>query len=244
MARYCFERTDHSSIPHDGGETTSDQFTYRVSDGKGGVDTAIARISINPVNDEPVANNDFFTVNEGQVLNVGPAGVLSNDSDADLDALTAALVEPPQNGSLQLDADGSFRYTHDGSETRADHFTYRASDGNGGSSIAQVTLNINAVNDAPTVRDDRYSVSAGGTLTVAAPGLLANDSDPDGGPLRRRSASRSNPWNAEPECRRVVLLSQSNCVDRGHVYLSCFRRPNSKHDRSSFHHDPAKRHAR
>jgi large repetitive protein len=39
------------------------------------------------------------------------------------------------------------------------------------------------LNEAPVAADDSYSVNEGDTLSVPAPGVLANDTDPDGDPL-------------------------------------------------------------
>ena len=57
--------------------------------------------------------------------------MLANDTDADLpaDPLTAILVTGPAHGSLTLNPDGTFSYTHDGSETVTDSFTYKVNDG-------------------------------------------------------------------------------------------------------------------
>ncbi|MDB9374142.1 Ig-like domain-containing protein, partial [Nodularia sphaerocarpa] len=77
-----------------------------------------------PVNDPPVAVNDSYTTNVGQQLVVNVAnGVLSNDTDAQTDPLTATVVQAPNNGSLTLDANGSFTYTPNAEFTGTDSFT-------------------------------------------------------------------------------------------------------------------------
>jgi len=132
-------------------------------------------------NDPPIAVNDVYSVNEGGTLTVGPPGVLGNDVDPDGDPITAILVSGPIHAtSFALNANGSFSYTHDGSETTTDSFTYKANDGSLDSNVATVTITINPVNDPPVAVNDNYSVNEGGTLNVAAPGVKANDTDPDG----------------------------------------------------------------
>ncbi|HEX2060988.1 MAG TPA: cadherin-like domain-containing protein, partial [Thermoanaerobaculia bacterium] len=132
-------------------------------------------------NDPPVVANDAYTVAEGDTLNVAAPGVLANDVDPDGDPITAILVSGPAHAtSFTFNADGSFSYTHDGSENHSDSFTYQATDGTATSSTATVIINITPVNDPPVAVDDAYEVAEGGTINFAAPGVLANDSDPDG----------------------------------------------------------------
>ncbi|MCU1230398.1 MAG: outer rane adhesin like protein, partial [Acidobacteria bacterium] len=166
---------------HDGSETTSDSFTYKASDSLSTSNTATVSITVTPVNDAPVAVNDNYTVAEGGTLTQAAPGVLVNDTDVDSPTLTAGLVSGPAHASsFSLNADGSFNYVHDGSETLTDSFTYSANDGSLNSNVATVNITITPVNDAPVaVNDGPYVVAEGGTLNVATPGVLGNDVDPD-----------------------------------------------------------------
>jgi VCBS repeat-containing protein len=70
-------------------------------------------------------------VNQGgtQTVLVGGAGsVLANDSDAENDTLSASVVTNPAHGTLTLNTDGTFLYTHDGSANNTDSFVYKACD--------------------------------------------------------------------------------------------------------------------
>jgi len=101
-------------------------------------------------NHYPVAIPDAYTVNKGSTLTVNAAlGLLNNDTDADGNTLTSILVTSVSNGSLTLNSDGSFTYTHNGSETTSDQFTYKANDGTADGNSVTVTIAINPVNDAP-----------------------------------------------------------------------------------------------
>src|SRR5205823_1940947 len=149
--------------------------TYKVSDGSLFSNVATVSITVSPVNDAPGAVNDAYRVNEGGTLNVAAPGVLGNDSDIDSPSITAVLVSGPAHASsFTLNANGSFSYVHDGSATTTSTFTYKANDGSLDSNVATVTITINPVNDAPTAVGDSYSVDEGGTLSVAAPGVLGN----------------------------------------------------------------------
>jgi len=161
----------------------ADSFTYAANDGEDDSNVATVTITIAPLNDAPLAEDDAYSVDEDNTLTVPAPGVLDNDSDADGDALTASPVTRPSNGALTLNADGSFEYTPDPDFNGADSFTYKANDGVADSNEATVTITVNPVNDAPVAVDDAYSTDEGETLTVDPPGVLANDSDPDGDPL-------------------------------------------------------------
>ncbi|HEX7812606.1 MAG TPA: tandem-95 repeat protein, partial [Burkholderiales bacterium] len=127
----------------------SDSFSYKASDGSLDSNVATVTLAIRGVNDNPVANADAYTVNEDGSLVVSAAGVLSNDTDVDADTLTASLVTGPSHGSLSLNTNGGFVYTPFANYFGSDTFTYKALDGQGGSSVANVQLNVQSVNDAP-----------------------------------------------------------------------------------------------
>jgi VCBS repeat-containing protein len=127
-------------------------------------------------NEPPVASDDHYIVNMGTGMSQDFPGVLENDSDPDADSLTAILVSDVSQGTLTLNSDGSFIYKHDGSETSADSFSYKANDGNADSDTARVTIDVNHV---PTAANDSYLLNAGEKLSISAPGVLENDSDPD-----------------------------------------------------------------
>ncbi len=109
---------------------------------------AVPQTGLNASN-SPVATDDSFTVAEGGTHTADAAsGVLANDTDADGDPLTAAVGTGVSNGTLALAADGSFTYTHDGSETTSDSFTYSVSDGST-TDVGSVSITITPVNDPP-----------------------------------------------------------------------------------------------
>ncbi|HET7434298.1 MAG TPA: Ig-like domain-containing protein [Thermoanaerobaculia bacterium] len=127
-------------------------------------------------NDAPVAGNDSYTTTEGGTLNIAAPGVRANDSDEENDPLTAILVSNVTHGTLTLNADGSFSYTHDGTETLSDSFTYKLNDGALDSNVATVTITVTSVNDAPVAGNDTLANSAEDVaVTVAKTTLLAND---------------------------------------------------------------------
>ncbi|NTV65085.1 MAG: tandem-95 repeat protein, partial [Oscillochloris sp.] len=161
----------------------TDSFTYQASDGAIGSNAATVSIVVDPLNDAPVANDDSFGTNEDSPLSIAAPGLLANDTDAESSSLTAVMVDNPAHGSLTLSASGAFTYTPAANWSGSDSFTYRASDGTANSNLATVTITVSAANDAPVAENDRSSTDEDTKLTIAAPGLLANDHDPDGDPL-------------------------------------------------------------
>jgi VCBS repeat-containing protein len=160
----------------------TDSFSYRASDGLLTSSPATVTITVTAVNDAPVAAADAYSTVEDTALTVGAPGVLGNDSDPDGDTLSALVGSEPSNGTLTLNASGSFTYVPAANFNGSDSFTYRASDRDA-SGVATVSITVTAVNDAPAAAADAYTTAEDAALTVAAPGVLTNDSDPEGDAL-------------------------------------------------------------
>lgn len=156
----------------------TDSFTYRVFDGSVFGNLATVIITVNPVNDAPVAGDDAFTGYEDMEL--VETSLLLNDYDAELQDLEVYLETGPSHGLLTLYPDGSFEYQPNPNYFGIDSFTYRAFDGLEYSNVATVTLTIIGVNDAPEAYDDFYIADEGFLLSVGIPlGVLSNDLDID-----------------------------------------------------------------
>ncbi|MBA3708453.1 MAG: tandem-95 repeat protein, partial [Planctomycetes bacterium] len=162
--------------------TGTDHFCYRASDGSD--PSAITDVTITvtvPPNQAPVAVPDSYTVAEDTLLTVPDfRGVIQNDTDEEMQFLSAALVTSTSHGTLTLAEDGGFTYMPNAEYSGTDSFTYRASDGDLFSNIAVVTITVTPVNDAPVAVADSYVTAEDSTLTVStSAGVLANDSDVD-----------------------------------------------------------------
>ena len=111
-----WQTDDEDEGPHD--------VVVQVSDGRGGVDHQSFTVEVVLPNRPPEALDDAYRTSVDEQLVVGTPGVAGNDSDADGDELTVSVVEPPTNGAVDLDSDGSFTYTPDvagdGAETYDD----------------------------------------------------------------------------------------------------------------------------
>ncbi|MGC9323829.1 MAG: Ig-like domain-containing protein, partial [Desulfomonilia bacterium] len=128
------------------------EYSFSFDDGYGGsallpASGTFTGPTVRPENQIPVASDDAASVVRGgrvAVLNTGYSSVLDNDSDPDSDPLSVnpIPVVAPAYGILVLNTDGTFAYTHDGSETTIDSFIYEISDGWGGSDTAVVGITI------------------------------------------------------------------------------------------------------
>jgi len=128
----------------------------------------------------PTARNNTWFVDEDTPLTVDAAdGVLANDLDPESDPLTAVLDTNVSHGTLTLGEDGAFTYTPAPDYNGLDAFTYHAHDGSGDSNVVTVTFRIVALNDAPIANDDAFVTPADTALVIEAPGVLANDTEPE-----------------------------------------------------------------
>ena len=120
------------------------------------------------VNTPPVANNDTYAATEDTQLVIAAAGVLANDTDAENNTLTAAVVSPPTKGSVSLAPNGGFTYTPNLNANGLDTFTYKANDGTDDSNVATVTINIAPVNDPPAGTDKTIAINEDAVYTFTA----------------------------------------------------------------------------
>ncbi|MBF0185981.1 MAG: tandem-95 repeat protein, partial [Magnetococcales bacterium] len=175
------------SYSHSGAETSSDSFSVSLSDGAGGgwPDTVVS-ITINPVNDNPILQqNSAATLDEGAALLIDNSRLQVSDVDNTIWELSYTISQLPSNGTLliggvavalngvftQADIDaGLLRYQHDGSETLTDTFRFAVNDGAGGLiATNHFDFTIQPVNDAPLLL-----TNSGATLNEADSVLLTN----------------------------------------------------------------------
>jgi hypothetical protein len=160
----------------------TDVFTYTISDAHGSVATATVTVTVTAANDGPAAMNDVVNTTEDTAIVLN---VLSNDTDADGDALRVVAVAQAARGSVTLLGDGvdagKVRYTPEPNFVGTDSFTYTVGDVNGTTATAQVTLTVSNVNDAPDTADDSVSTAEDVAVTLD---VRLNDSDIENDSLR------------------------------------------------------------
>ena len=122
------------SYVHDGSETTTDTFSYKSNDGTNDGNTVTITITINPINDAPIAIGDILmgiystTVT---LTTVGSSTLMDNDFDPEGASITASttLSSSPTFGTAVVNTNGTFSYTHNGTSTpTVDTFSYTVFD--------------------------------------------------------------------------------------------------------------------
>lgn len=160
----------------------ADSFTYQASDPWGASETVTVSITVNPINDAPIALDDTDNGTEDASVTVS---VLANDSDVDGDTLVVSAVDAvsAQGGTIVDNLDGTVTYTPALDFNGEDTFSYTVSDGNGGTDTATVTIVVGGENDIPEATADEYGMDEDESLVINAPGVLGNDDDADGDEL-------------------------------------------------------------
>ena len=141
--------------------TDPDTITYEVSDGEL-TDSATVTVNIWNVNDAPVATFNSFSTNEDTNYN----GQLTA-TDLDEDTLSYWVKTSAQNGSVDINADGTFTYIPNENFNGTDTFEYEVSDGEL-TDTEVVTVTVNAVNDAPEATDlsSTFSINEWDSLEI------------------------------------------------------------------------------
>jgi large repetitive protein len=117
-----------------------DVFTYAATDGAvRSLKPASVKVTIQPVNDAPVAGPDVVTTSQGVAVTIA---MLSNDADPDGDALSITTIGPPTAGSVNLNADGTLTYVPWADVTGSDRFVYVIADPTGATAIGSVTVTV------------------------------------------------------------------------------------------------------
>ncbi|WP_415671481.1 tandem-95 repeat protein, partial [Vibrio parahaemolyticus] len=126
-----------------------DTFTYVVTSGGVSESTAV-EVNVTPVNDAPVAKDDIATTQEDTAVTID---VLSNDTDVDGDKLSIQSATVPEaQGKVEI-VDGKLVFTPAENFNGDAEITYTVTDGQL-TDEAKVTVTVNPVNDAPTIKVD------------------------------------------------------------------------------------------
>jgi len=160
------------SYTPDSNYSGTDSFSYTLSDGINQANIAQVSINVNPFNDVPLSANQSIAIDEDNTVTISLVA-----TDIDSINLNTVILSQPQHGTLSLNTDGCYSYTPVANFNGTDSFSYVVNDGELDSSIATVSITVNAVNDVPVVANAQLSVLEDGRLVFD---LLAQGSDVDG----------------------------------------------------------------
>ena len=207
---------------HDGSETTSDTFGFRLSDGSATQDGTFS-ITVTPVNDAPViGTNTGMTLSEDTSKTITSTMLNEADPDDSGAGCVYTLTICPDYGTLKVGADilgtgdtftqadidnGLLVYTHDGSETTSDLFMVDLADGGedgAGTDMGAFSITVTAVNDAPTL-DTNTGLSVdegtGGSIDTS----VLSASDPDNTDSELIYTITSAPGNGDVQCGSSIV---------------------------------------
>lgn len=210
-----------------------------VDDGLGGSVTQSIVVTVTNTNEVPSGSGNSYSLTEDGTLTVAAPGLLQGATDEDGDALSASLVTGPANGSLSLNADGSFTYTPNAGFVGTDTFQFQVSDGSANSPMQTVTLTVNESGPSPITptqpiesvpKEEAPSEPADTpSAETPIPKQIANSDDP--APVYRARRDDSQMARPHTAVQFVQLNSQDESSDAAE--MDALARFNRAVDRSS-----------
>ncbi|WP_167335410.1 Calx-beta domain-containing protein [Pedobacter kyungheensis] len=197
----------------------TDSFTVSVSDGKGGTTKVSISVTVNPVNDAPVATAPAITTPQNTPVN----GTITT-SDVDGDPLTFTVSTAPAHGTVVVNPDGTYTYTPAAGYVGADTFTLTVSDGKGGTTTVTIPVNVtlvaapamsltkvatNTVNKAGDVIN--YNIVVTNTGNVSLSNVVVSDAGADAGSITPASIATLLPGSSVTvTAKHTVTLTEVN----------------------------------
>ncbi|PRY88228.1 Ig-like domain-containing protein [Donghicola tyrosinivorans] len=170
------------------GQSAEVTFRYRITDVFGGTDEAVGRITVNGIDDVPVAADDYYTISEDEVLTVSVVpGLLSNDtSTIGTPSLTVQAITgfSALGARVTMNADGSFTYDPTGSaalqglnegQVEVDRFSYTVEEPDGDTAFGTAFVNVSGRYELPTAVDDLHFAVLETDVALGSDRLLDND---------------------------------------------------------------------
>lgn len=143
-----------------------DSVTFKVNDGNADSSEATISITVNSVNDAPIAADNSVSTDEDTAL----AAILTGN-DAEGDSLTFVISSGPSHGQLSGDAP-DLTYTPDANYHGSDSFTFKVNDGTVDSGEATISITVDPINDAPVLGSDLpklFSIKQGNSNPYGTP---------------------------------------------------------------------------
>lgn len=192
-------------------------FSYEVIDS--GVpamsNTAFVTVTVDAVNDPPIANPDSVSTDEDEPLSILTSTLLANDSPGPADeagqtlSITGVSAQSLDGGTASLSG-GNVSYTPASNYFGSDTFTYTLADSAGGVSVGTVSVTVGPINDLPIAGTDSATAITNATTTIALVDLLQNDSP---GPANESAQTLSiTAVSATPNTHGTVALNGTSSI--------------------------------
>ncbi len=149
------------------GETARESFSYTISDSHGATSTATVELTIEGVNDAPVAAPDFFTGYQTVGFFAPLASLVANDSDVEGDPLSVVGLGNAQNGSVGVTPDGFVVFTPEPGYTGPAGFQYLLADGEGGYAVGDVLVDVLPITPGVVTYETLSLFNAAGTANAS-----------------------------------------------------------------------------
>jgi uncharacterized repeat protein (TIGR01451 family) len=183
-----------------------DAFTYTIADGNAGTAVGSVAVTVNAINDAPVALPDQLTLNQNSSASVS---VVSNDTDLENDMLIVSTGSNGSNGAVSCAA-GSCTYTPKVGFSGLDSFTYTVGDGNGGTATGTVSVTVKVVTPPPPPPPPPApSTTAPLNVAIAA----------DAASVAKGSSTGYTITIKNPNTAPVVVTKLADCLPKGFSYL-------------------------
>ncbi|HEX7033055.1 MAG TPA: tandem-95 repeat protein, partial [Nitrososphaera sp.] len=200
----------------DGNFSDTDSFTFVASDGTNNSTEATVSITINAVNDAPVANNQSLSTDEDT-----PLPITLNATDAEGSPLTFILVTLPEDGAISGTVP-NLTYTPKADFFGTDELTFTADDGGDATgNTATISITVNSVNDLP-VADAGADQSAPENVTVTLDGSASSDVETDSSSLTYSWTQTAGPsvTLSNPNSTTPAFTGPSSSVTSGTTVLT------------------------
>ncbi|AVF64257.1 tandem-95 repeat protein [Vibrio alginolyticus] len=153
--------------------------SFDISDGTNTVQ-ATADLTVNPINDLPVPQDQQFSVEEDGTLQFTDADLLAGATDIEGDDLSVTGISyEGTDGVLTDNGDGTYSFAPNENFNGDLNFSFDVSDGTDTVS-ANVDVSVTPVNDPPVAGSTSYTVHEDNSITISDAQLLANSSDLEG----------------------------------------------------------------
>ncbi|ELA6778247.1 tandem-95 repeat protein [Vibrio alginolyticus] len=153
--------------------------SFDISDGTNTVQ-ATADLTVNPINDLPVPQDQQFSVEEDGTLQFTDADLLAGATDIEGDDLSVTGISyEGTDGVLTDNGDGTYSFAPNENFNGDVNFSFDVSDGTDTVS-ANVDVSVTPVNDPPVAGSTSYTVHEDNSITISDAQLLANSSDLEG----------------------------------------------------------------